>query len=304
MEDLFNIVIRTFGGYRKKNHDSGQISVDCPNCDDGNHKGNLEIHIFNDVYSCWACRELPDGVKGRDIRWLIRKYGTSDDFQYYNELRPKSPKLYERPQRDVILPYEYKTFTKINEKSSGYKIALKYLSDRGISKEIIDKFNIGFCDSGYYEGRIIIPSFNRNGFLDYFVSRDYTGTSKEKYLNHTNDKSNIIFNEYFIEWDMSIILVEGVFDHIITINSIALLGKTVSPKLSSILQKNLNGNLYILFDEDAIDNAEELKKQLNFGALRNRVYIIKLPKGEDPSSLFQKLGKKEYYKALSNYIVR
>ena len=88
MEDIFNIVTRTFGAPKKKNMLTGQISVDCPVCDSGHHKGNLEINIAKNIYSCWSCRDSSDGVKGMDIRWLIKKYGSLDDFKYYNDLYP------------------------------------------------------------------------------------------------------------------------------------------------------------------------------------------------------------------------
>ncbi len=41
--------------------------------------------------------------------------------------------------------------------------------------EDIIKYNIGFCNEGPYGGRVIIPSYDDNGKLNYFIARDYKG---------------------------------------------------------------------------------------------------------------------------------
>lgn len=305
MEDIFNIITRTFGAPKKKNFQTGQISVDCPNCDNGHHKGNLEINIAKNIYSCWSCRDSSEGVKGRDLRWLIKKYGSLDDFKYYNDLYPNLTfKALEKSNEEVVLPLEYRRFSKRSSNQKGYDEALTYLLERGLSNEIIQKYHMGFCSEGRYAGRIIIPSFDRFGDLNYFIGRDYTGNNRLKYFNHTNQKQDIIFNEYFVNWNASLFLVEGVFDHIVTFNSIPILGKTISKKLIVDIQEKLKGNLYIALDGDAVDTAISLKKQLDFGNIKDKVYLIVLPKDEDLSSLYQKYGAESYYKVLRSYILK
>jgi DNA primase len=305
MEELFDIIIRTFGHPKKKDFEEGQISVDCPNCDDGFHKGNLEISLGKDIYSCWACRETVDGITGKSISWLLKKYASKDDYKRFLELVPRT-KFKEKivTIEEVILPKEYKPFIKKHEASKEYKTALDYLLNRGLTIKHIQKYKIGFCDSGKFFGRIIVPSFDSFGNINYFIGRDYTGKSKIPYLNHTNPKQDLVFNEGLVNFDLSVTLVEGVFDHTVTFNSIPLLGKTLSPKLVSKLQNDLLGNLYILFDADALKSAKELQERLNFGRLRSRVYIIELPKDQDPSSLYKKLGEAAYYQALVEGIMK
>ena len=76
----------------------------------------------------------------------------------------------------------------------------------------IQLWKIGYCPKGKYGGRIIIPSFNNNGRINYFISRSYVGHQR-KYLNPSASK-DFIFNELFIDWDEPVVLVEGVFDSI------------------------------------------------------------------------------------------
>ena len=88
-----------------------------------------------------------------------------------------------------------------------------------------------------YQNRIIIPSYDSDGQLNYFVGRDFY-KSNMKYKNPPIPKDIIGFDLY-VDWDEPIILCEGVFDAMaIKNNSIPLFGKTILPKLySKIVEK-------------------------------------------------------------------
>ena len=52
--------------------------------------------------------------------------------------------------------------------------AYNYLiNDRKFTRDIILKYRLGFCTSGKYEKRIIVPSYDKNGEVNYFVARNY-----------------------------------------------------------------------------------------------------------------------------------
>ena len=75
--------------------------------------------------------------------------------------------------------------------------------------------------------RIIIPSFNEYGELNYWTGRFTKLKHRQKYYNPIIERKDIIFNEEHIQWDADITLVEGPFDHIVVPNSIPLLGKAL-----------------------------------------------------------------------------
>jgi hypothetical protein len=47
------------------------------------------------------------------------------------------------------------------------------LKSRGITKNDIEKYNIGYCETGRYAKMIIIPSYDENGQLNYFTGRSF-----------------------------------------------------------------------------------------------------------------------------------
>jgi DNA primase len=76
------------------------------------------------------------------------------------------------------------------------------------------KYNIGYCEEGRYNNRIIVPSYDANGELNYFIARDINPNSKKKYDAPKCNKNELIGLEYFINWDVPVILCEGIFDAI------------------------------------------------------------------------------------------
>ena len=163
------------------------------------------------------------------------------------------------------------------------KHALKFLRKRGITPEDIIKYNIGFCKEGKYEYRIIIPSYDANGILNYFIARDYKEPSLRKYKNPPVSSKDIIGFELYINWDAPIILCEGMFDAItIKRNCIPLLGKVLHNKLMEKLVKSSVDRIYIALDNDAKKDAlKHAEKLMSYG---KEVYMVEL-EGKDANEI-------------------
>jgi hypothetical protein len=126
----------------------------------------------------------------------------------------------------LSLPAEYKSFLEA-ENTPDYRNALKYLREnRGFTNFDIIKYHLGFCESGQYRHKIIIPSYNLSGSLNFFVGRDFYGSDfKHKNPNISKD---IVGFELYINWNLPIVLVEGAIDAMtIKRNAIPLFGKTI-----------------------------------------------------------------------------
>jgi hypothetical protein len=106
-----------------------------------------------------------------------------------------------------------------------------------------------------------------------------------KYKNPEVQKEIIIFNEKLINWNEKIYIVEGAFDSIFIPNSIPMLGKFMSDHLFNKLYDNAKGELTIVLDPDAWNDAEKLYHKINCGKLMNRVNIIKLEGEKDIADL-------------------
>ena len=293
---LVELLTEFLGDYKQHYESKGQISFDCPVCaeekglDGGDGKGNLEINYGKHVYKCWACSETY-GTHG-PLGKLFDRYATKGQKKVYNLIKPEELKQEDIKRPKLRLPEGYTTFQDSNPRFIPHMEAYRYLQSRGITDEMIERFKIGYTVSGDFAYRIIVPSFNKEGVLNYFTARSWV-PKKMKYKNPSVPKDEIIFNESLIDWEKDIYVCEGVFDSFFLDNPIVMLGKKMSELMFSTIYNKANGNIIICLDEDAWTDALNLYHTLNGGKLYNKIKIIKPPKDMDVADLRGRIN--EYY---------
>jgi DNA primase len=290
-EILVDLLREVLGDEHLHYESKGQISFDCPVCDDDRHKGNLEINYFSHVYKCWSCGDVK-GTHG-PLGKLFDKYGNKSQKKVYKVLQPEEFKPQEVRKEKLRLPNEFKLFKDDSETHPIRRQAYTYLTNRGINNDIIEKYRIGFCSNGDFGGRVIVPSYTESGELNYFIARSWIPNTRAKYKNPEAEKDKIIFNESLINWNQDIFLVEGVFDGFFLPNSIAMLGKHMSEKLFDTIYQRAMGNIIIALDGDAWSNAVKLYHELNGGGLYGKIKILKLPEDKDVCDLRGEIN--DYY---------
>lgn len=261
----------------------GNRAYHCPECK--HHKLKLEVNLEEtsphfQSYQCWVC-----GFKGKKLTTLFKKLEI--DLDKLNQLKlivkstPKD-KVETSDTKKIELPKEFISLINPPSNNLSAKHALYYLKKRGVTQDDIIKYNIGFCEFGKYSNMIVIPSYDANGNLNYFVTRNYDKNSSLKTKNPDVSR-DIIGLELFINWNVPIILCEGMFDAMaIKRNVIPLLGKTILPNLMKKLIKSTVNKIYIALDKDAIKQALNFCEQLmNEG---KEVYLLNL-EDKDPSDM-------------------
>ena len=131
---------------------------------------------------------------------------------------------------------------------------------------------------------VIIPSYDENRRLNYFIARSFLNKTKRKYMNPVVQKEVIIFNESLINWDEPVYIVEGAFDSIFIPNAIPMLGKFMGEHLFKKLYDNAK-KIIIVLDPDAWNDQERLYHRLNCGKLMGKVWSIKLEGDKDIADL-------------------
>lgn len=282
-EILVELLREVLGDEKLHYEHRGQISFDCPECDDERHKGNMEVNYFSHVYKCWSCSD-ENGTHG-PLGKLFDKYGNKKHKKVYNILQPEDNKPKEKKLPKLRLPDNFTLFKDSSPRYPVYQQAYNYLKSRGINDEVIEKYSIGFCDKGNHAGRIVIPSYDMNEKLNYYIARSWDPHTKAKYKNPEAEKDKIIFNEKLIDWEKDIYLVEGAFDSVFLPNSIPMLGKHMSELLFETLYEKAKGNIIICLDSDAWADSVKLYHNINGGSLYGRVKIIKITGDSDVADL-------------------
>lgn len=296
VEVLVELLSDVLGKPHQHYESKGQISFDCPVCadekglDHGDGKGNLEINYGKHVYKCWSCGETY-GTQG-PLGKLFDKFGSKKQKKLYDLIKPEELKQEDIRRPKLRLPEGYTSFENSNPKFIPHIEAMRYLTSRGITDEIIKRYKIGYTVNGDFSYRIIVPSYNSEEVLNYFVARSWV-PKKMKYKNPTVPKDEIIFNEGAVDWKKDVYLCEGVFDSFFLPNPIVMLGKKMSKLLFETLYLNVKGYIHIVLDGDAISDAIKLYHELNGGILYNKIKLYKLPKDKDACDLKGQID--EYY---------
>lgn len=319
---MYSILECFLGNSKNVLDDTLQLQFGCPRCAEKHgeselNKFNLEVNLEKQVFHCWKCGSEDDTDMHGSVFKLIKLFGNDDLYKDYRDCISslKESKLYNidfanafnvdlSEEDDIKLPTSFRPF---KEDRFYPPQAMEYLQKRGITWDIIRDYNIGFTtfseDEKMASNRIIIPSYNVFGELNYWTGRNFTNNAKrQRYFNPKVERKNLVFNEEKIQWDADITIVEGPFDHLVVPNSIPLLGKVLDSgfKLYWDLLTKANANINIFLDGDNIEGSKHLYATLNHDRLYNRIRFIPVREENDPSLIFQLGGHNAIIEHLKN----
>ena len=254
----------------------------CPFCH--HHKPKMEVNLTENKegknpWHCWAC-----DVRGTTIYSLFKQLKV--EAGKYTELKSlvKTSKSIKETQviNSVSLPNEFISLIGNNLNEIKTRHTLAYLKSRNINQHDILKYNIGYCETGLYANMIIIPTYDKDGRLNYFTARSF---EKDPYIKYRNPSASrdIIPNEHLINWKVPIVICEGLFDAIaIKRNAIPLLGKNIQSSLMKKIVTSIVDKIYIALDRDAMKQA--LRFCENLMAEGKEVYLVDM-QDKDPSEM-------------------
>ena len=269
--------------------DSINLNFSCPECDTTKAKKKLSIRLDDYRYHCWVC-----GIKGQNIwRYISKKFpGIHIDPALFT--KKKDSRLFAEEVQDIKealkVPKDLVPVFK-SSKDPDVKAVLRYLKSRGMSMNDISRWRIMTARSGKFRRRAIVPSFDKDGKLNYYVGRSID-ENIFKYINAKVSKHEVIFNEIDIDWSSTIILVEGVLDAIKSVeNSIPILGSSLptNSHLFRMLMKT-QADVIVSLDPDLKEKAVKIAKNLYTAGCT--VKICFTPDGKDMGDFTRAENKK------------
>lgn len=245
------------------------------------YKRKLEINLDTGQWHCWTCN-----IKGSFLGSFLTKIKAS------RSARDKMAELtgdarYRRKQKtsqneEATLPEEFIPLSQPS-KTPEYKQALYYLKKRGLCREDILRYNIGYCEEGVFAFHVVIPSYDADGNLNFYVGRRYYQNEGEIPYRKAVASNNIIGFESYINYSEPLNLCEGVFDAFaVRNNAVPLFGKYMSPKLKEAIILNRVKRVNMILDNDAL--RDSLQNCVDLQRLGVNVHLVKLD-GKDPSSM-------------------
>jgi DNA primase len=292
---------------RAKDSAGAEVTAECPDCE---KFGSFYVNADSGAFVCFSCEfrgktltplvAHVEGLTWEQARRYIFKHSVElrrreDLFTLADRVRALRPHAIEdEPEMepiDVELPRAFRPVY-----LDGKWALPHYLKKRHIKSRTARAWRLGFCRSGRYAGRLIIPIVCPRGRS--WTARDMTDEQEPKYLNPPGADHR----QLLIGWNMArmtgdIVLVEGPTDAIRlwqhNLSALGLGGKE--------LHDEQRAQLFALPSDTAITvilDPEERKAPFTvaekLAAHFNHIYIGRLPDGVDPG----KSSRTQAYRAL------
>lgn len=270
-------ILRGFAGFKRANRP--EVRVNCIACGDaGSHLYfNVELGIGN-CKKCGYSPNLPrlvaDG-NGISLDEAYRRLGL--------DIAAKT-QVYEEPVFEYVERQFPPHFCLLDGPSERHpQRIVNYMLGRGISWETAKKYEMGYCITGEYMLRLIVP-IRMFGKLVCWQARDITKTAERKYKNPIGSE----FSRYLFNYDRArtfdeMVLVEGIFDAIaVGENCVAAFGKKIGEEQKHLILKSGVRRLSIMFDADA--TAEDIKYAKEMARFIPTRFVL-LPEGLDPDEI-------------------
>lgn len=210
-------------------------------------KPKLSVNVETEIFNCWVC-----SFKGKSLVPLFPK-GSRERNEYVRDLEQVSLLSLEEKEVKYKEPSLPPFFHSLSERDDSFtrRQIVSYLNRRGIDEHHWLKWKLGYCSEGPYSNRVICPSFDRHGSLNFCVGRSiFPGMLKYK---HDEISKDIIWNDYMVNWDRPVTITEGPFDAFkIDDNVVALQGSILrvgSKLFSRIVEADVP--IYFAMDTDA-----------------------------------------------------
>ena len=242
--------------------DSSEISIQCPYCGKAG-KSKMCIIIDSGVYHCWVCES-----KGRGLAKLITRVRPGKVKEYIQKYAPserlKSKEEVAKEEPDIDLPEDFKLVAQGNKADPDWREIVRYAKTRGFTKKTLWEFRVGYSRSFEWRRRLILPSFDEEGALNYLTGRSIDPENTFRYKNLSRSRNSVIFNEMDVDWKKPLFLSEGPLDLIkVNMNKTCLLGSTLSP--DSLLFEKIVSNctpVIMILDDDAKKKAVKIADSL------------------------------------------
>ena len=164
-EDLLKKLLESVLGRSKSARGGDEAVFKCPSCN--HHKKKLTFNLASQKFQCWVC-----GYKGHRAFQLLKKsnapgaaYSALKEIdQQYNFKKQVKQKV---DANTLMLPKEVTPIMSSSAILSRH--ALHYLNQRGGTQQDIIKYDLHYCEEGPLKNMVVIPSYDKDGFLNYYV---------------------------------------------------------------------------------------------------------------------------------------
>jgi len=261
-----------------------EVWMSCPGCGDDEH---FSVNIKKGCFNCWKCivggfflehigrdisrwRSLISRIDGEILSGEIRK-----DISFDREVCSK-------PSMDIMDIYKTPVYNPDDTGNVFFSVAtkaFKYLQNRGVKIQQIISYKPYVHK---WEPTVYFPYWNESGEQTFYIGRRFVDDDGPKTLE-PKSSTKPLFGLHVKRPKPVVFLVEGVFDHLMTPDSYAILGSMITEQQVSSLRKYNIERIFVLMDPDASDKCLNNAFRLNRSGLR--AWPVMFGGDKDPGDL-------------------
>lgn len=305
--DYYQIYCPIHSGGQEKKPSCGVLLHD-------QYKGNKRTPAgFTHCFSCGLAKPLPDvitqilknkGISQSGLDWLkenvpgFEAENVEFDYLIPQELAQSIESKYTIDYINAQLLKQTGDYV-TEEELASYRLTVPYMYQRGLTDEIIEKYDIGYDANFIPEGRkkplpcITFPVKDADGNVLFLCRRSVEG----KFFHYPRGVEKSLYGMYELPQGVTSVLVcESCFNALKAIswgyNAVALLGTGTSYEITQLKRLGVQEFVLCLDGDDAGQRGmEKLKKALSSVAL---VWTIKMPPDKDVNDCTQEEFEKFY----------
>ena len=278
-------------GRNLKGSDTDEFSFDCPVCGDVN-KYNVFYNVKKNTGKCFKCDtpfkpiSLVKALTGCSLMDAVRvvKGLSAPVYLTQEALKVRVRQALEPKVDESALELPEIEFPTEFIACRGSDDWPDYIMQRVQGRKVVCDLGLGWCDTGRYKGRVIIP-ISQGGRLVSFVARAMY-KSKRPYLYPKGCKTGwLLFNYDRASRYEHVVLVEGAFDAIrVGPRGMAVLGSSLSDRQLALLLASRAKEITLLFDSDTAGFKATRKSLDKLAPFYSNLRVVTLPKGRDPDT--------------------
>ena len=246
---MFNLLTYLEDNFHVEMFNEENVTMPCIRCGKGNKHFLISINPQKPYCHCFRC-----GYKTSVAGLISQLQGISYDEA--KEITENTFWIKPKIKKDVIERIS------LPMKEVWTDEAWDYLINRGLTRELIWKYDLYLTTERPYYNRIIIPVYF-NGIPVTFQARSINNYGLRYLSPRDNPIGRILYNYDNIKGSESVILAEGIFDVFGLAkagfdNVACSFGKKVSMEQINLLEKKGVKEVILMYDSDAISKIKEI----------------------------------------------
>ena len=302
-------LLRTLGIIARYESSSHRWKAACPNPEHNEIEPSWSIidspgSKNHGSHYCFGCKvgggpwELASIVWGCSVKEAGKKLSKLYKGQYVSTVAPIVSIRLKPQERGYSLPFGV-TIPKEGER--WYEPALRYLLNRGITKDQINKWSIGYSVKGRLVNRVVFPVYTE-GALRTFSARAIVNNMHRYEQGRSNEGAQpkrALFGEPYFNYALGIVVVaEGIpsalaLERVGAPNPCAMLGSVLTPERARLISRFHT----IIIATDPDKAGDHVAEWINVLSRRSRVERLPLdqaPDDTDPKELEKRLNEVLY----------